>query len=147
MGRPIRGIASVAVVLCLLATGPLAAAAAAAEETAIVYAPESEAKFAQQLAGKGVDVRMMPAPETADTPYMHSKMILVDGKLAYVGSVNFSVNSTTKARELGIIFANDAVAGQIHTVFDADWAHAIAPPKERANQCGDGSAGSAARDH
>jgi len=83
---------------------------------------------ARQLAAAGADARVMPAPETAETPYMHSKMILVDGTTAYVGSVNFSANSTTKARELGIIFANPAAAAQIRTIFDADWAHAVPPP-------------------
>ena len=55
---------------------------------------------AQHLAAAGIDIRMMPAPETPEQPYMHSKTILADGGAAYVGSVNFSVNSTTKAREL-----------------------------------------------
>jgi hypothetical protein len=52
---PTKAIASFAIVLCLLVAGPLAAAAAAAEETAIVYAPESEAKFAQQLDAKKIE--------------------------------------------------------------------------------------------
>ncbi|HEY1558588.1 MAG TPA: phosphatidylserine/phosphatidylglycerophosphate/cardiolipin synthase family protein [Kofleriaceae bacterium] len=87
---------------------------------------------ARALAGEGADARVMPAPETPDTPYMHSKMILVDGATAYVGSVNFSANSTTKARELGIIFANAPAAAQIRTIFDADWAHAVPPPADDA---------------
>ncbi len=85
---------------------------------------------ARQLAAAGADVRVMPAPETPEQPYMHSKMILADGQTAYVGSVNFSTNSTTKARELGIIFANAAATAQIRTLFDTDFAHAIAPPAD-----------------
>jgi phosphatidylserine/phosphatidylglycerophosphate/cardiolipin synthase-like enzyme len=81
---------------------------------------------ARALVGAGVDVRLMPAPETADTPYMHSKMLLVDGATAYVGSVNFSLNSTKHARELGVIVANAPVIAQIQATFDADWAHVIA---------------------
>jgi hypothetical protein len=50
-----RGIASVAAALCLAAAGPLASVASAAEETPIVYAPESEATFAQQLAAKQIE--------------------------------------------------------------------------------------------
>jgi phosphatidylserine/phosphatidylglycerophosphate/cardiolipin synthase-like enzyme len=90
---------------------------------------------AQQLAAAGADVRMMPAPETADTPYMHSKMILADGATAYVGSVNFSINSTTKARELGVIFANPGAAAKIHELFDADYGHAVAPPAGTPDSC------------
>jgi phosphatidylserine/phosphatidylglycerophosphate/cardiolipin synthase-like enzyme len=89
---------------------------------------------ARQLADAGADVRVMPAPETPEQPYMHSKMILADGQTAYVGSVNFSTNSTTKARELGIIFANAAASAQIRALFDADFAHAIAPPADA--KCG-----------
>jgi phosphatidylserine/phosphatidylglycerophosphate/cardiolipin synthase-like enzyme len=88
-----------------------------------------------KLAAGGVTVRMMPQPETVDTPYMHSKMILADGTNAYVGSINFSTNSTTKARELGIIFANPAAATAIRTAFDADWQHATPPPATRPTDC------------
>jgi phosphatidylserine/phosphatidylglycerophosphate/cardiolipin synthase-like enzyme len=95
---------------------------------------------ARRLASAGADVRMMPAPETSEQPYMHSKMMLADGETAYVGSVNFSVNSTTKARELGIIFANASVAVQIRALFDADFAHAVAPPKSDPARCTDVSA-------
>jgi N-dimethylarginine dimethylaminohydrolase len=49
-----RGIVSVAVALCLAVAGPLASVATAAEETKIVYAPESEATFARQLDAKQV---------------------------------------------------------------------------------------------
>jgi phosphatidylserine/phosphatidylglycerophosphate/cardiolipin synthase-like enzyme len=90
---------------------------------------------ADKLAAGGVVVRMMPQPETVDTPYMHSKMILADGATAYVGSVNFSTNSTTQARELGIIFANPAAAATIKTAFDADWQHAVEPPATRPTDC------------
>lgn len=50
-----RGIASVAVALCLAAAGPLASVATAAEETPIVYTPESEATFKQQLDAKKIE--------------------------------------------------------------------------------------------
>jgi len=83
---------------------------------------------AAKLAKAGVAVRAMMAPESATQPYMHSKMILADGAIAYVGSVNFSTNSTTKARELGVIFANKAAAKTIASTFDEDWGHAVALP-------------------
>jgi len=90
---------------------------------------------AEKLAAGGVAVRMMPLPETAATPYMHSKMILADGATAYVGSINFSTNSMTKARELGVIFANPKAAAAIRAAFDADWQHAVPPPTSRPTDC------------
>jgi cardiolipin synthase A/B len=90
---------------------------------------------ATELVRAGADVRMMPPPESATQPYMHSKMILADGATAYVGSVNFSVNSTTRARELGIVFAQPAAAAQIRAIFEIDWTHGVAPPAHRGHQC------------
>jgi len=84
---------------------------------------------AKHLAAAGIAVRMMGAPESADQPYMHSKMILADGASAYVGSVNFSVNSTTKARELGVIFANADAIAKISAAFAQDWERATAIPE------------------
>jgi hypothetical protein len=55
VNAPIRGLASVVVALFLAAAGPLASIATAAEATTIVYAPESEATFARQLAAKQVE--------------------------------------------------------------------------------------------
>ena len=55
MNGPIRVIATAAAALCLAAAGPLASIAAAAAEATIVYAPESEATFARQLAAKRIE--------------------------------------------------------------------------------------------
>jgi hypothetical protein len=42
------------------------------------YAPSKE------LLDGGAQVKMMPSPATAATPYMHQKMILVDGHAVYI---------------------------------------------------------------
>jgi cardiolipin synthase len=78
---------------------------------------------ARRFAEKKIPIGMMPAQ-----PYMHSKMIQIDGAMTYVGSENFSINSLTKARELGVIVANSAAAATIAQAFEADWAVAIPPP-------------------
>jgi len=84
---------------------------------------------ARRLAAAGVAVHM------ASEPYMHSKMIQIDGGAAtYVGSANFSINSLTKARELGVIFANPPAAKTIAAAFEADWASS-APPPENQPDC------------
>jgi len=82
----------------------------------------------ERLARAGVEVRVMITPESQSHPYMHSKMILVDGERAYLGSVNFSFNSTTRARELGIIFSRASIAKEIGRIFKADWAVSVDPP-------------------
>jgi cardiolipin synthase A/B len=76
----------------------------------------------------GVQVKMMPSPATSTTPYMHQKMILVDGRAAYIGSVNFSFNSIAKARELGIVLRDDAVVRELQTHFAIDWAASVPVP-------------------
>jgi N-dimethylarginine dimethylaminohydrolase len=50
-----RTIAAIGAALCLAVAGPLASLAAAAEETQITYAPESEAAFGRQLDAKKVE--------------------------------------------------------------------------------------------
>jgi len=55
VNTPIRGLASVVIALFLAAAGPLASIATATEGTTIVYAPESEATFKQQLDAKKIE--------------------------------------------------------------------------------------------
>jgi len=62
-------------------------------------------------------------------------MILVDGIRAYVGSVNFSLHSTTQARELGIIFDENQSVNEIHKIFEADWSNAVEIPKQLPTNC------------
>jgi phosphatidylserine/phosphatidylglycerophosphate/cardiolipin synthase-like enzyme len=99
------------------------------------------------LAKAGVQTRVMPYPDTAEHPYMHAKMILVDpptggasrpgatGPYAYIGSVNFSNNSTTEARELGIVLADRAAIQSIQSTFTTDWAQAQPPSSPPPTHC------------
>jgi len=83
----------------------------------------------QQLKGIGVVTRLMPPPESADTPYIHAKVILVDlntkSPKGFVGSENFSTNSLTKARELGILFSYLPFLQDMESDFATDFAKAI----------------------
>lgn len=93
----------------------------------------------------GVDVRVLLAdPEWIDanvgagtfladaaiparhmkTPGVHAKTIVVDGKRAYVGSVNLSWTSLNKNREIGVIADDPAAVAAVHTTFEQDWATA-----------------------
>lgn len=78
--------------------------------------------YLKELAAGGVQTKVMPTPESVEHPYMHSKMMVADGATAYVGSVNFSRNSTTRARELGILFSEAAPIKEIENIFEQDWA-------------------------
>lgn len=54
--------------------------------------------------------------------YMHAKIIVVDGKVAFVGSENISAESLDQNRELGIIVSDAAVLSKLQTTFQKDWA-------------------------
>lgn len=89
--------------------------------------PAFNYRYIGGLTTHGVSVKVMPAPETAEHPYMHSKMILADNTYAYIGSINFSINSMEHARELGIIFGVPQLSAQIAAVFEQDWNAAVVP--------------------
>jgi cardiolipin synthase A/B len=56
-------------------------------------------------------------------PYVHAKVVLVDGRLAYVGSENLSSSSLDQNRELGILLRGASLE-RIASTFESDWAHA-----------------------
>ncbi|TMC21056.1 MAG: hypothetical protein E6J34_10770 [Chloroflexi bacterium] len=56
--------------------------------------------------------------------YMHAKIIVVDGQLAFVGSVNISTASLERNRELGIIVSDANVVGALQRTFQQDWGDA-----------------------
>lgn len=93
-------------------------------------------------AERGVDVRILVNP-TADEddilyfldalthgvqirvlrdPYVHSKVLIVDEKLALVGSQNYSYTSLELNREVGIVLSDPANLERIVSVYARDWA-------------------------
>lgn len=70
------------------------------------------------ISAGGAEVRMM------DSPYIHAKMFLVDGKLVFAGSENISAESLDKNRELGIISNDPRLIGRLAATFAHDWAGA-----------------------
>ena len=64
----------------------------------------------------------------ADTPYMHAKTMIVDGRLAYLGSIDLQTASTSEDRELGIMFRIPPLVAQLDTQFRSDWSVATSPP-------------------
>jgi phosphatidylserine/phosphatidylglycerophosphate/cardiolipin synthase-like enzyme len=53
-------------------------------------------------------------------PYVHAKVILVDGRRGYLGSENFSMQSLDHNREIGVLLRGSAVT-EIRRVFRRDW--------------------------
>ena len=75
-----------------------------------IDANESAGKFLQQ---NGIQPKFYP--------HTHVKSIVVDGKAAYVGSVNLSWNSIDKNREVGMIVTEPSNIASIMTTFEHDW--------------------------
>jgi len=108
----------------------------------LVYGEEiADPRFERLLAGarsRGVDVRVMlpsgASPAAAawlrgrgirvrqpSVPYIHAKYLSVDGRLAYVGSENFSEASLDRNREVGVVLRGGLVR-RLDRVFVGDWA-------------------------
>lgn len=60
-------------------------------------------------------------------PYIHAKMFLVDGDVAFIGSENLSPTSLDLNREVGILVQGETVARAAVT-FSRDWFKAASPP-------------------
>ena len=58
---------------------------------------------------------------SVSTPYIHSKAIVADGKLAYMGSENFTQNSLENNRELGVLVGKKSEVDKISAAIDADF--------------------------
>jgi cardiolipin synthase A/B len=81
---------------------------------------DTNADAATFLKAQGIPARWM------DKPPVHTKDFVVDGKTAYVGSVNLSYTSMAKNREVGIVFSDDAAVQRVVSTFEKDWATATA---------------------
>lgn len=76
---------------------------------------------------KGVKVHTQHNGRSVEQPYVHAKMMVADNKRVYVGSINFSYNSTLKARELGLIFLDEEIGQKAVGDHDEDWARSDEP--------------------
>lgn len=100
----------------------LSAAAARGVAVHIVMTFDKSWKLAfEKLARAGAQIRTFAAK---DPLYIHAKMILADGTTAFVGSQNFSSNSLTKNRELGILLYSSSTISVLQATFAADYAAA-----------------------
>ena len=75
-----------------------------------------EAADAARLKAGGVQLVYVSAP------YIHAKAIVSDGRLAFIGSENFSQTSLDQNREVGLLLADTTALATITTTFERDWA-------------------------
>ncbi len=79
-------------------------------------ATDIEAADVVRLKAGGVQLVYVSAP------YIHAKVIVADGRLAFVGSENFSSTSLDENREVGLLLADTMALATITTTFERDWA-------------------------
>lgn len=54
-------------------------------------------------------------------PYVHTKTVIADGIVAFVGSENFSAASLDTNREIGLLMTDTAIITRLSAVFTKDW--------------------------
>lgn len=79
---------------------------------------ESNKIAVSELIKSGILVKVI------SSPYIHAKLILIDDKTAYVGSINLSSQSMDENRELGIILSEAKSINLLNQTFDLDWSKA-----------------------
>ncbi len=82
---------------------------------------DSNSSFQDSLIKSGGEVRLVK------TRYIHAKVVIVDGKIAYVGSCNFYPASLDFNREVGVIVQDVSAIKRLRDVFEKDWE--LAEPK------------------
>jgi phosphatidylserine/phosphatidylglycerophosphate/cardiolipin synthase-like enzyme len=62
---------------------------------------------------------------TLASPYIHAKLIMVDGKQAFIGSQNYTSTSLDQNREVGVVISGPSNLERLRRVFDRDFASGI----------------------
>jgi cardiolipin synthase A/B len=90
----------------------------------------SNARDIAFLTSEGVNVRVTvdQYPPVGALPYMHAKTMIVDGRLAYLGSIDLETTEATQDRELGIEFRLPTLVCHLNAHFKSDWTQAATPP-------------------
>ncbi len=75
--------------------------------------------------GLGIEIRWMGNSESnSDREWIsdtHNKLVIIDGKVTILSSINFSENAFLNNRETGLVIQNTAVATYYESIFDSDW--------------------------
>jgi len=89
----------------------------------------------RSLNALGVKSLVMPFPASKDLPYLHQKSMIIDQKILYVGSQNFTRNSLKKAREIGIIINNPEIVNQFLESQNHDFNVGVSVPEINPEKC------------
>ena len=73
------------------------------------------------LVAAGVQVHLSGPDQNAQSPYMHARAAVVDGKVAYLGSISLSPDSATVNREMGLIVRAKSAVRKLHAQFESDY--------------------------
>ncbi|HEY8075674.1 MAG TPA: phospholipase D-like domain-containing protein [Labilithrix sp.] len=98
---------------------PLLAAKADAGVKIRVVLANTTPTSAQQTAVTTLKAHKVQVVSLA-TPYVHAKVLVADGTLAYVGSANFTAASLTTNRELGVIFSTSTEIAKVSSTIGSD---------------------------
>jgi cardiolipin synthase len=75
-----------------------------------------------ELVAAGAQARLLARP------FVHAKVVIVDGGTAFAGSENFTATSLDENRELGLITSDLEVIGRLSASFNQDWQRATPAP-------------------
>lgn len=100
------------------AEGALIAAAQRGVAVRLILPGSSDIEAADAARLKAGGVRLV----YVSAPYIHAKVIVADGRLAFVGSENFSATSLNQNREVGLLIADMVALATLTTTFERDWA-------------------------
>ncbi|MCY3413795.1 MAG: lamin tail domain-containing protein [Candidatus Heimdallarchaeota archaeon] len=77
------------------------------------------------LSSLGISVRYMGSststPDDSYLSYTHNKMLLIDGKVSLISSINYGESAFTINREAGMVIQSSSVTQYYLSVFEEDW--------------------------
>jgi cardiolipin synthase A/B len=79
------------------------------------------------LSANGIQVRVTVDPQTAETPYMHARSAVRDGKTLLLGSISYGLNSTTFNREVSVVISGREAVQRVRDRFELDWLNKSVP--------------------
>ena len=82
---------------------------------------EAERRNVRRLQQAGGKVHVL------SSPYVHAKVIVVDGRTALIGSINLTPTSLDLNRELGVIVQDPTIVQRVVRVIERDWQRGRVP--------------------
>ena len=70
---------------------------------------------------KGLELRVLPFGKISNDGIIHAKYIVVDGRVAFVGSQNFDWRALKHIHETGLRVTDARIVSQVQAIFEMDW--------------------------